>query len=81
MTRSFKVVSKSPKELYAAVSTVAVVAYVIVVNLIIARPCTDYASLFSHSSWCFVSKYYAAEVKAKSITNLVSIGVVLEGPS
>jgi hypothetical protein len=55
-------------------------ADVVVIDLIIARPCSDHSSLFSHSSWGLVSKYDAAEVEAKSITNLVSIRVVLERP-
>jgi hypothetical protein len=80
MTRAFIIVSERSKELYSAVSSVAVVADVVIIDFIIARPCTDHSSLFTHSSWGLVSKYNAAEVKAKPISNLIPIRVVLECP-
>jgi hypothetical protein len=78
MTRSLVVVSKRSKELYTALSSVAVVADAVVIDLIIASPRSDYPSLLSYSGWSLISKYNTAEVKSKSIANLVPVRVVFK---
>ena len=78
MTRSFLVVPEGAEELYTAVSSVTVVADVVVVNFIIARLCAQHPSLLSYSCWSLVSEYNAAEVKAKAISSLIPIRIVLE---
>ena len=78
MTRSFVIVPKGAEELQTTVSLVAIVADVVVVNFIIARPCAQHPSLLSYSCWSLVSEYNAAEVKAKAISSLIPVRIVLK---
>jgi hypothetical protein len=54
----------------------AVLADVIIIDLILLAPCSYYATELSYTSWSLVSEYYLAEVKAIVIVLVISIRVV-----
>jgi hypothetical protein len=80
VTRSLVIVSKCTKELECSTRCLAIFLNVVIINLIIFAPRSNYPTLVPNPSWSFISETDCSKVKSKVVALLNFSRVVLFCP-